>query len=428
MSIFSACFRSLFLAFITLYSLCASLNSAQLEYPVSGISAVLINAKTGQTILSKNPDITIFPASTTKIATAIYVLSTADDLNQQVEVTSEALRTISGEAKFKKNYKVPAHWLEPDGTHISLRAGEKLPLSSLLEGLMIASANDAANVIALNSAQTVPSFMERLNSFLKKIGCKNTNFLNPHGLHHPDHITTANDLAILAKYALQNENFRNLVKKVKYERPATSLQPAAAYYQGNRLLRRGEFYYPAAIGIKTGYHSKAKRVLVSAAQKNDRRLILVQAGYQERNQIFKEAKAIFETAFNEKLIQQNYLPKGVQKFTVDIPKSNQALKTYTDTDLVYSFYPSEEQHLKSYIEWQTNSLPIKRGEVVGFLKLKNSRNEDVVSVDIKAANDLNYSFFNQMLNKLKFIYQSYFYLIVSFMILSICYLVLPKKK
>jgi D-alanyl-D-alanine carboxypeptidase (penicillin-binding protein 5/6) len=125
--------------------------------------------------------------------------------------------------------------------------------------------------------------MTQLNDYVKRLGCTSTTFYNPHGLHHPKQQTTAYDLAVITQDALKNPVFREMVATVRYTRPKTNKQEPSTLVQTNRLLRTGPFYYPKAIGVKTGYYSLAGNNLVAAAKDGERTLIAVVLKANERN-------------------------------------------------------------------------------------------------------------------------------------------------
>ena len=189
-------------------------------------------------------------------------------------------------------------------------------MRTLLEGMMVVSGNDAANVIAQGIGPSIPGFMDELNAHLKQIGCTQTRFLNPHGLHDPNHQTTAYDLALMTAEALKNPVFCEIVSKPRFIRPKTNKQEATALLQSNRLLRPGKYYYSKAIGVKTGYHSKAKSTFVAASKWEGRTLIAVLMGYKERGEMFEDAIQLFEKAFNQPRVQRRYLKAGPQTFSL----------------------------------------------------------------------------------------------------------------
>ena len=179
-----------------------------LDLKVTGEHVILMNAETGAVLFEKNAQERCHPASTTKIATALYALHLrGHDLESKMTTRSEAVRSITPQAKQQSKYRSPPHWLETDSSHIGLKKGEEMSFHDLLHAILISSANDACNVVAETLGGTIPTFMEHLNYYLKKIGCANTTYNNPHGLTHPDHQTTAQDLAIMAKEALSQPFF-----------------------------------------------------------------------------------------------------------------------------------------------------------------------------------------------------------------------------
>ncbi|MDP1880871.1 MAG: D-alanyl-D-alanine carboxypeptidase family protein [Parachlamydiaceae bacterium] len=369
------------------------------SFKLKGESALLINGDTGVVLFEKNAHNSYFPASTTKIATALYALKIKkNSLSQEIIAEQDSIGTLSSETKRKMGYKgAVAYRLEPDGTHIGIKKGEILTFEDLLKGMMIASANDAANVIAHELGPTVPTFMNGMNQYLQELGCKKTFFTNPHGLHDPGHQTTAHDLAIIAKEALKNPLICEIISQPKFVRPKTNKQLEAVYLQGNRLLRPGKFYYSKAIGIKTGYHSKAKHTFVGAAKDQERTLILVLLGYQDRSAMFQEAIELFNLAFNQEKIRNIYIKEGTQSFSRVITKSSQELKTYLKEPLDLVYYPSEDPKAKPFLYWYSVELPILKDQPVGEVRLISSDQKLLKTVSLHAVEDVNLAFTHQLL-------------------------------
>ena len=240
---------------------------------------------------------------------------------------------MTQEAKIRCNFTQPPYRLEPDGTHIGIKKGEILTLHDLLKGMLIASGNDASNVIAQALGPSIPKFMEGLNSYLEEIGCRHTHFCNPHGLHDPKHMSTAYDLALITRKALKNSVFCEIVSQPRFMRPKTNKQAAATFLQGNRLIRAGKFYYSKAIGVKTGYHAKAKNTFVGAAQADGRTLIVVLLGYHDRSVLFQDAIKLFEAAFKQPKVKRLFLKSGPQSFTQTLPRASRSLQTYLSEPL-----------------------------------------------------------------------------------------------
>lgn len=370
-----------------------------LSFNLKGESALLINGDTDVILFEKNAQTAYFPASTTKIATALYTLKMKkNSLSQEIEAEQDSIGTLSSEAKRKLEYKgAVAYRLEPDGTHIGIKKGEILTLGDLLKGMMVASANDAANVIAHEVGPTIPVFMDGMNKYLKELGCKDTVFTNPHGLHDPGHYTTAHDLAIIAKEALKEPFFCEIISQPKFIRPKTNKQVESVYLQGNRLLRTGKFYYSKAIGIKTGYHSKAKHTFVGAAKDEGRTLILVLLGYQDRNLMFEDAIEMFDLAFNQKKIRNIYIKKGTQLFSRVIPKSSEGLKTYLKEPVDLIFYPAEDPKAKPFLYWYPLELPVLKDQPVGEIRLVSSDQKLLKTTILYAGDDVKLALIHQLL-------------------------------
>lgn len=384
----------------------AFIHGEPIKMEIGAGSAILINADTGHVLFSKEPNSPHYPASTTKVATALYTLKMkGQELDTVIAAQPESLIMIAPETKVKGNYKAPSHWLETDGTHIALKKGEEMTLRDLLYGLLIASGNDAANVIAQFTAGNVPSFMNDLNQYLKEIGCTQTHFLNPHGLHHPEHQTTAADLALMTREALKFPLFREIVSAVRFDRPKTNKQKATTFLQTNRLLRQGALHYSKAIGVKTGNHSKAKKNLVAAAQQEGRTLIAVLLHNHDRNQMFKEAIQLFEAAFNQPKVQRTLLKSGPQSFTKELPHGAVPLHTYLAENLSIDYYPSEDPEPKCFLHWSSLKLPIYKDQEVGLLEIRSSRGEILKTQPLFATEEVSFTFsywlFIQMKSLLK---------------------------
>ena len=253
---------------------------------------IVIEASTGKIVCEKNSDKILPPASTTKVMTAILTLENCN-LNDIATVSRKAI------------YSVPT-----DYTHANLKEGEQLTINNLLNVLLIPSANDSAYVLAEHVAGSVDSFATMMNTKAQELGCKNTHFVNPSGIHDENHYSTAADLAIIARYAMQNEAFREIVSKQSYTLPATNKYPNADRFfkNTNELIIENKsdsidnYYYPYAIGIKTGYTSPAKDCLISAARKNDTEYICVILGAEKTANFlsarFIDAKKLFDYAFD----------------------------------------------------------------------------------------------------------------------------------
>jgi len=375
----------------------ASLSAQPLDLKVSGERVILINGESGAVLFEKNCDQQCYPASTTKIATALYALHLrGNDLSTKMTTRTEAICSISPQAKVQSKYRSPPHWLETDGSHIGLKKGEEMPLHDLIHAILICSANDACNVVAQNLAGSVPKFMEHLNHYLKQIGCKNTHFNNPHGLSHPDHVTTARDLSIMAKEALSQPFFCEVMKKTKYTCPETNLEYQRFFIQTNQLLKKTPYYYPQAIGMKTGTTKAAGKNLVAVAEENGRVLIGVFMGYPSSADLYSDAKRVFETAFKEQKMRRTLLSAGSQEFTKEVSGTRKRLETYLPEKFTYEYYPSEDQGFRLLVHWKLPKLPIVKGAEVGRLEIVGPNHKVLKSTTLYANNSLSQTLWSRL--------------------------------
>lgn len=365
-----------------------NLDAKTLELEINSESAILMNAETGAILFEKKPHVLRYPASTTKVATALFALTKASDkLNTLITAEHDAVASISEAAMKKSNYTVPAYWLIPGGTHIGIKKGEELTLETLLYGLLIASGNDAGNVIAQYVGGTIPNFIRELNAYLREIGCKNTTFYNPHGLHHPKHQTTAYDMAIIMKEALKIPKFCEIISTVRYTRPKTNKQEPTVLLQSNKMLRKGKHYYEKTIGGKTGYLSTANHTLVVAAKNGDRTLIAVLLN-AEKNNTFVDAINLFEAAFNQPKIQRVILKKGHQKFELALEGASKPIPTYIEKDITLEYYPAEEPKVQCLLAWKSVIPPIKKDQLVGEIVIQSKEGEMIQKIPLLAEEEV----------------------------------------
>jgi serine-type D-Ala-D-Ala carboxypeptidase (penicillin-binding protein 5/6) len=389
--------------FVTILFLLLSstfLHAKPLKFHVEAESMILMNAETGAILAEKNSHRLQYPASTTKVATAAYALKKkGSDLDVVITAEQDSIASVTEEAIIRSNYTLPSHWVEQKTCHMGIKKGEELKLRDLLYGLMLPSANDAANVIAQHVGGTIPQFVVELNAFLKEIGCKNTVFYNPHGLHHPKHQTTAYDLAILTREALKDPMFAKIVSTVRYKRPKTNKQEATTMVQNNRLLKIGRYHYPKAIGVKTGYTSIAQCNIVAAARHEDRTLIAVLLKTKDRNDMFTNVKDLFEAAFNEPKVQRILLKAGPQKYTLNLEGASEPLRSYLKQDLAIEYYPAEEPQVRCLLYWDKISPPVMKDQRIGELRLLTSQEKVVQTLPLYAQNEATVTWWHWLKSK-----------------------------
>jgi len=247
----------LFFILIFINSNCYASNE---ELQITSNAAILIDAKNDKIIYEKNSNKKVYPASTTKILTAIIALENCS-LNEVVTASSTAINSL------------PAGY-----SNASIIEGENLTVEQLLTMFLIHSANEAGFILAEYISGSTEAFAQKMNEKANELGCTNSNFTNPSGIHEDNHFSSASDLAKIASYCMKNNTFRKIVSMKSCTIPATNKSTSRFYRNTNRLLQNGEYFYSSCIGIKTGFTSPAKNCLISASNKDGIELICVVLG------------------------------------------------------------------------------------------------------------------------------------------------------
>ena len=222
------------------------------EPGVSAQSAILISGDDGTVIFEKNAHARLAMASTTKIMTALLTLEEAERAGDPViDITEEMVRV--------------------EGSSMGLQAGNRLTLTNLTSGMLLASGNDAANAAALYLGESQEGFAKLMNARAREIGMEETNFVTPSGLDDDEHYSTAYDMALLGREAMMNDEFARIAGSSALQVEFIEPEQRVSYTNHNKLLR----IYDGCIGIKTGFTKKAGRTLVSAARREGTTLIAV---------------------------------------------------------------------------------------------------------------------------------------------------------
>ena len=232
-------------------------NGAQTPPSLYAQGAILLDADTGQVLYQKNAHQKLYPASITKIMTCLIAMEEGDPADV-VTITDEGVQAIPRNT-----------------THIALTGGEQLTLEQLEYAMMVQSANDAANAIAIHLAGSVEAFVQRMNQEAARLGAENTHFTNPHGLPDPAHYTTAYDMGLITREALTYPEFRSLAGTQSYEIPPTNLQKDTRYLANNQYMFTLNDTYPGAFAGKTGWTEEAGHTLVTIAEQNGVTLICI---------------------------------------------------------------------------------------------------------------------------------------------------------
>lgn len=223
-----------------------STTLAQGAPAVSAGGACLMEASTGRVLYEKNADVQLPMASTTKIMTALLAVERCS-LDEMVKIDDSAVGT--------------------EGSSMYLDHGETLSMVDLLHGLMLTSGNDAAVAIAIHISGSTEDFAKLMNSRAKELGCTNTNFVTPNGLHRSDHYSTARDMSLIACYAMQNKDFSDIVS-TEYHQTTTG-ERSRTLKNKNRIL----WEYEGGNGVKTGYTQRSGKCLVFSAEREGMQLV-----------------------------------------------------------------------------------------------------------------------------------------------------------
>lgn len=237
------------------------LNQGEVEVELK--SALMYELDSGTLLYDYNVDARVFPASTTKIMTCLLVLENAQ---------LDDIVTISQNVQDNR---------DPDGSNCDLMAGEQLSVRDLVYCLMVASANDAGSALSEHVAGSESAFVEMMNSRAKELGCTDTHFANPHGLHNEEHYTTARDMAKIMLAALEHEFFYEVFSTASYEVPATNICDARKLRTTNYMIDRMviEHHYDSrVVGGKTGFTTPAGRCLVAVSESGGMRILSVVMG------------------------------------------------------------------------------------------------------------------------------------------------------
>ena len=347
------------------------------EGHLTAVSAILIEADSGRVIFEKNPKERMYPASTTKILTVWLALMLGDSLENGLETKF----TLSENAVN----------LAPDESSAKFAAGEQVRLIDLCYAAMLVSGNDAATAIAEGLGGTVESFVGMMNQSAWSLGCYDTHFVNANGLHDENHYTTAQDLATLARVAMQDESFREIVSAPEYKLPKDNIYRARSIINGNNFVaesgdeNKKNRYYPDATGIKTGTTSAAGNCLVASASRDGVNLISVVLGATSDTSRYEDTIKLMDYGFSQFLstsIAEIYLrnPRviDIRGFDLNDPEVGRLtleirLQSTSVSDVIVTTREEMEYWVQNFSSYTVTEFtrelraPITAGEVMGTL-------------------------------------------------------------
>lgn len=356
------------------FSYVFSAEDTSKELGLTADSYILLDNKTNKVLYKKNENEKMYPASTTKIVTALLTLENCN-LDDTVTASYNAVMSI------------------PEGySSANIQIGEQLTVEQLLEVLLVHSANDAANILAEHVGGSIESFVTMMNTRLNELGINNSHFTNSFGMHDENHYTTAEDLAKIMKYCLKNETFRKIAGKASCAISATNKSGTRSYSSTNELLNANSSnYYKYLIAGKTGFTSQAKECLVSAAYRDNLELIGV---VLHSNSRFSDSRKLFEYGYSnysvKNIVNENDLitsikVSGATKETENLNLlSSETIEALVNTNSTSKIEPE-------IILNENISAPIEEGTILG----KVTYNIEGVSytTDIVAEHNVEKSYF-----------------------------------
>lgn len=323
---------------------------------VASEGCLLMDLDSGQVLFSKNVHDRFYPASTTKILTALIVLEKCS-LSEIVTVGED-----------------PPYI---DGTKIYLYEDEQLTVEQLLYAMMLESANDCAEALAEHISGSVEAFAILMNQKAKELGCTDSNFVNPHGLHDDNHYTSAWDLALIAREAMKNPVFRKIVSTRSSQIPPTNKQPELRYLNNlNKLMFYGRYYYEGVDGIKTGYTSEAKNTLVASCMKDGLHLMGVFLGCSSG--VYTDAKNLFDYGFSN-YSSKTLLDSEQSVYTVFFDNSDKSVNLYPAENLTVAVPSGSNPKVSEKVTLTSDFSQLKAGDKAGYVEVRVD-DEDIYKV------------------------------------------------
>ena len=385
---------------------------------------LLVNTDSETVILDKNASKRTAPASLTKIVTCMLVLENCPDLSVPVTCKRESLNGLYAQ----------------NAATAGILPGEALTIKDLLYCLMLPSAADAANILADYVGNGIDNFVVMMNDFVAELGCKDTKFVNAHGLDaNPNNYTTANDLYKITKYALGNSTFKEITSTLRYDVAPTDKYPHTRYlHNTNKIMNAGirDYYHSAVTGVKTGTTNAAGRCVITTASQDGYNYMLIVMGAPqydidddgvEENVAFTESKKIYNWAFDN----------------IELTKITNTTDVITVVDVNYNskvdhvrLLPAEELSALVPVGTESGSLavrpiadetpesinaPVKKGQVVGKAEVLYG---DVViaTVDLVAGEDIDLNIFLLIFGVIKNLFSTTIFKIL-FAILAVLFVI-----
>ena len=384
---FSVFFLMALLVNLLAFPVSAEEASLPADPDIQAKAALLVDANTGNIVYAKNEHEELYPASLTKIMTALLVLEAVDSGKLSLDQQLTASDTITQ--------------LDSDGSSAGIQVGEIMTVEQLLYCMLVVSANEACVILAEAVSGDVDTFVDAMNAKAQALGCENTHFVNPTGLHDSQHYTSAWDLYLITKEAMRHEDFMRICDTGDITLPATNLSEARSLHSTNYLIsvwRSRGYYNTDAHGIKTGSTDAAGHCLVSSASKGSLSFISVMLGCEQlhlegneiRTMSFYETNRLFNWAF-ENFAYQTVLTSDeiLKEVAVSLSKIDHV--TVHPAEDVEVLLPKglAAEDLERTITLKSDPVeaPISAGDVLGTVTLSYD-GTDYATVDLLALNDV----------------------------------------
>ena len=384
---FSVFFLMALLVNLLAFPVSAEEASLPADPDIQAKAALLVDANTGNIVYAKNEHEELYPASLTKIMTALLVLEAVDSGKLSLDQQLTASDSITQ--------------LDSDGSSAGIQVGEIMTVEQLLYCMLVVSANEACVILAEAVSGDVDTFVDAMNAKAQALGCENTHFVNPTGLHDSQHYTSAWDLYLITKEAMKHEDFMRICDTGDITLPATNLSEARSLHSTNYLIsvwRSRGYYNTDAHGIKTGSTDAAGHCLVSSASKGSLSFISVMLGCEQlhlegneiRTMSFYETNRLFNWAFDNFAYQTVLTSDEILKeVAVSLSKIDHV--TVHPAEDVEVLLPKglAAEDLERTITLKSDPVeaPISAGDVLGTVTLSYD-GTDYATVDLLALNDV----------------------------------------
>ncbi len=324
-------------------------------------SAILVESTTGKVIFEKNKDDKRSPASMTKIMTLLLTMEAIDD----------------GIISFEDKVNVSKNASGMGGTQIFIEEGSSVDVLTLVKGITIASANDAAVAIAEKIGGSEEVFVKMMNDRARELGCKNTNFMNPHGLDEEGHYTTAYDLSLIARELLKHEKILEFTST--YEDYIEVSGENHWLVNTNKLVR----FYEGIDGLKTGYTDKALYCLTATMKRNDMRLVSIIMGSDTKDNRSSDTISMMEYGYSQYGVSNIYKKHDKLGSIVIDNAKNKNVDYFIGSDVsIVTTKGSKNIDYKTDIKLFDVSAPLDKGSIIGKLELSYGLDKYVYDVVI----------------------------------------------